>query len=141
VAAATRAGCDDATWRVHGQSVTAMFEVGVFANYRKPVRNVAAPRFWQFGAYFAKEPGKLKQNDKEQFLEKVATKTELGKAEVGLAVDSGLDLIAETLPLNERVGRCVLPPKVSNRTAFWATPHLFRFVRHLFAEFGQRQSH
>ena len=40
---------------------------------------------------------------KQQLIEKVAAKTELGKAEVGVAVDSVLDLIAETLRSNERV--------------------------------------
>ena len=36
-------------------------------------------------------------------IEKVAAKTELGKAEVEVAVDSVLELIAETLRSNERV--------------------------------------
>ena len=40
---------------------------------------------------------------KQQLIEKVAAKTELGKAEVAAAVDSVLDLIAEALRSNERV--------------------------------------
>jgi nucleoid DNA-binding protein len=40
---------------------------------------------------------------KQQLIEKVAAKTELGKAEVAFAVDSVLDLIAEALRSNERV--------------------------------------
>jgi nucleoid DNA-binding protein len=40
---------------------------------------------------------------KQQLIEKVAAKTELGKAEVTAAVDSVLDLIAEALRVNERV--------------------------------------
>ena len=40
---------------------------------------------------------------KQQLIEKVAAKTELGKAEVAVAVDSVLDLIAEALRSNERV--------------------------------------
>ena len=40
---------------------------------------------------------------KQQLIEKVTAKTELGKAEVELAVDSVLELIAETLRSNERV--------------------------------------
>ena len=40
---------------------------------------------------------------KQQLIEKVAAKTELGKAEVEVAVDSVLELIAETLRSNERV--------------------------------------
>ena len=51
-------------------------------------------------------PGKplnSKRMTKQQLIEKVAAKTELGKAEVAVAVDSILDLIAETLRSNERV--------------------------------------
>jgi DNA-binding protein HU-beta len=40
---------------------------------------------------------------KQQLVDKVAAKTELGKAEVALAVDSVLDVIAEALRSNERV--------------------------------------
>jgi DNA-binding protein HU-beta len=40
---------------------------------------------------------------KQQLIEKVAAKTELGKAEATVAVDSVLDLIAEALRANERV--------------------------------------
>ena len=40
---------------------------------------------------------------KQQLIEKVAAKTELGKADVEVAVDSVLGLIAETLRSNERV--------------------------------------
>lgn len=40
---------------------------------------------------------------KQQLIEKVAAKTELGKAEVEVAVDSVLEVIAETLRANERV--------------------------------------
>src|SRR5215212_3025356 len=40
---------------------------------------------------------------KQQLIEKVASKTELRKAEVEVALDSFLDLIAETLRSNERV--------------------------------------
>src|ERR1044071_2395329 len=40
---------------------------------------------------------------KQQLIEKVATKTELKKAEVEVALDSVLELIAETLQSNERV--------------------------------------
>ena len=40
---------------------------------------------------------------KQQLIEKVAAQTELGKADVEVAVDSVLDLIAETLRSNERV--------------------------------------
>ena len=40
---------------------------------------------------------------KQQLIEKVAAKTEFGKAEVEVAVDSILELIAETLRSNERV--------------------------------------
>jgi nucleoid DNA-binding protein len=40
---------------------------------------------------------------KQQLIEKVAAKTELKKSEVEVAVDSVLDLIAESLRSNERV--------------------------------------
>jgi DNA-binding protein HU-beta len=40
---------------------------------------------------------------KQQLIEKVAAKTELGKAEVAVAVDSVLAMIAEALQANERV--------------------------------------
>jgi nucleoid DNA-binding protein len=40
---------------------------------------------------------------KQQLIEKVAAKTELGKAEVEVALDSVLGLIAEALRSNERV--------------------------------------
>src|ERR1700726_386233 len=40
---------------------------------------------------------------KQQLIEKVTAKTELGKAQVEVAVDSVLELIAETLRSNERV--------------------------------------
>jgi DNA-binding protein HU-beta len=40
---------------------------------------------------------------KQQLIDKVAAKTELGKAEVAVAVDSILDLIADALRSNERV--------------------------------------
>jgi DNA-binding protein HU-beta len=40
---------------------------------------------------------------KQQLIEQVAAKTELGKAEVEAAVDSILELIAEKLRSNERV--------------------------------------
>jgi DNA-binding protein HU-beta len=40
---------------------------------------------------------------KQQLIEKVATKTELGKTEAAVAVDSVLDLIADALRSNERV--------------------------------------
>jgi DNA-binding protein HU-beta len=40
---------------------------------------------------------------KQQLIEKVAAKTELGKAEVEVAVDSVLAIIAEALQANERV--------------------------------------
>jgi nucleoid DNA-binding protein len=40
---------------------------------------------------------------KQQMIEKVADKAELGKAEVAVAVDSVLDVIAEALRANERV--------------------------------------
>ena len=40
---------------------------------------------------------------KQQLIEKVAAKTELGKAAATVAVDSVLDLIAEALQANERV--------------------------------------
>jgi nucleoid DNA-binding protein len=40
---------------------------------------------------------------KQQLIEKVAAKTELKKAEVEVAVDSVLELIAEALRSNERV--------------------------------------
>ena len=40
---------------------------------------------------------------KQQLIEQVAAKTELGKAEVEVAVDSILELIAEKLRSNERV--------------------------------------
>jgi len=40
---------------------------------------------------------------KQQLIEKVAAKTELGKAEAAVALDSALDLIAEALRANERV--------------------------------------
>ena len=40
---------------------------------------------------------------KQQLIEKVAAKTELGKAEVEVAVDAALDLIGEALQSNERV--------------------------------------
>jgi nucleoid DNA-binding protein len=40
---------------------------------------------------------------KQQLIEKVAAKTELGKAEVEVAVEAVLDLIGETLQSNERV--------------------------------------
>ena len=40
---------------------------------------------------------------KQQLIEKVAAKTELKKTEIEVAVDSVLDLIAETLRSNERV--------------------------------------
>jgi nucleoid DNA-binding protein len=40
---------------------------------------------------------------KQQLIEKVAAKTELGKGEAAVALDSVLDLIAEALRANERV--------------------------------------
>jgi len=40
---------------------------------------------------------------KQQLIEKVAAKTELGKSEVEIAVDAVLELIAESLQSNERV--------------------------------------
>jgi len=40
---------------------------------------------------------------KQQLIEKIAAKTELRKADVEVAVDSVLELIAETLRSNERV--------------------------------------
>ena len=40
---------------------------------------------------------------KQQLIEKVAAKTELGKSEVAVAVDSVLEHIAEALRSNERV--------------------------------------
>ena|SRR5215831_4402753 len=40
---------------------------------------------------------------KQQLIEKVAAKTELGKGEVEVAVDAVLELIAEALQSNERV--------------------------------------
>jgi nucleoid DNA-binding protein len=40
---------------------------------------------------------------KQQLIEKVAAKTELGKADVEVAVDSILELITEKLRSNERV--------------------------------------
>ena len=40
---------------------------------------------------------------KQQLIEKVAAKTELEKAEVEVAVDSVLEVIAEALRSNERV--------------------------------------
>jgi len=40
---------------------------------------------------------------KQQLIDKVAAKTELGKTEAAVAVDSVLDLIAEALQLSERV--------------------------------------
>jgi nucleoid DNA-binding protein len=40
---------------------------------------------------------------KQQLIEKVAAKTGLGKADVEVAVDSVLELIAETLRSNQRV--------------------------------------
>ena len=40
---------------------------------------------------------------KQQLIEKVSAKTELGKAEVEVVVDSVLELIAEALRSNERV--------------------------------------
>jgi DNA-binding protein HU-beta len=40
---------------------------------------------------------------KQQLIEKVAAKTELGKAEVEVALESTLELIAEALRSNERV--------------------------------------
>ena len=40
---------------------------------------------------------------KQQLIEKVAAKTELGKAQVEVAVDSVFEMIAETLRSNERV--------------------------------------
>ena len=40
---------------------------------------------------------------KQQLIEKVAAKTELGKAQVEVAVDAVLDLIGEALQSNERV--------------------------------------
>jgi nucleoid DNA-binding protein len=46
---------------------------------------------------------KLKKNDRQQLIEKIATKTELGKAEVEVALDSVLELIAGALRSNERV--------------------------------------
>ena len=40
---------------------------------------------------------------KQQLIEKVAAKTEVGKAEVEVAVDSVLEMITEALRSNERV--------------------------------------
>ena len=45
----------------------------------------------------------LNKMTKQQLIEKVAAKAELGKAEVAIAVDSVLDMIAEALRANERV--------------------------------------
>ncbi len=50
-----------------------------------------------------KNPVNSNRMTKQQLIEKVAAKTELGKAEVAVAVDSVLDLIAEALRSNERV--------------------------------------
>jgi nucleoid DNA-binding protein len=44
-----------------------------------------------------------KRMTKQQLIEKVAAKTELGKADVELAVDAVLDVIAEALRSDERV--------------------------------------
>ena len=49
------------------------------------------------------EPVKLKSMTKQQLIEKVAAKTELAKAQVEVAVDSVLEVIAVTLQSNERV--------------------------------------
>ena len=49
------------------------------------------------------KPLNSKRMTKQQLIEKVAAKTELGRAEVAVAVDSVLDLITETLRSNERV--------------------------------------
>jgi nucleoid DNA-binding protein len=45
----------------------------------------------------------LNRMTKQQLIEKVAAKTEVGKTQVEVAVDSILELIAETLRSNERV--------------------------------------
>src|ERR1700688_808500 len=50
-----------------------------------------------------RKPLNSKSMTKQQLIEKVAAKTELGTAEVAVAVDSVLNLIAETLRANERV--------------------------------------
>src|ERR1035441_5806043 len=49
------------------------------------------------------KPLNSKRMTKQQMIDKVAAKTELGKAEVAVAVDSVLDLIADALRSNERV--------------------------------------
>jgi nucleoid DNA-binding protein len=50
-----------------------------------------------------RKPLNSKRMTKQQLIDKVAAKTELGKAEVAVAVDSILDLIADALRSNERV--------------------------------------
>ena len=49
------------------------------------------------------EPLHSMRMTKQQLIEKVAAATELGKADVEIAVDSVLDMIAESLRSNERV--------------------------------------
>src|ERR1039457_7675035 len=49
------------------------------------------------------KPLNLSWMTKQQLIENVAAKTELGKAEVTVAVDSVLEVIAEALRSNERV--------------------------------------
>jgi nucleoid DNA-binding protein len=53
--------------------------------------------------YSPQKPLNSNEMTKQQLIEKVAAKTELKKSEVELAVDSVLDLIAESLRSNERV--------------------------------------
>ena len=50
-----------------------------------------------------RKPLNSKRMTKQQLIEKVAAKTELGKAEVAVVVDSVLVMIAESLRSNERV--------------------------------------
>jgi DNA-binding protein HU-beta len=63
---------------------------------------------------------------KQQLIEKVAAKTELGKAEAAVAVDSVLDLIAEALHANERVDLCGFGSFVVKERKEWLSkpPHM-----------------
>ena len=49
------------------------------------------------------KPVNSRRMTKQQLIDKVAAKTELAKAEVAVAVDSALELIADALRSNERV--------------------------------------
>jgi nucleoid DNA-binding protein len=67
-------------------------------------RRQATASLQTLAAYFGmRKPLDLNEMTKQQLIEKVAAKTELGKAQVEVAVDSVFETIGEALRANERV--------------------------------------